>query len=190
MAKESQNVPVKHEEARGGLWESSWEPFTHLRAEMDRLFDEFTSGWPWGRSRHRHHGVMEPFGGMMDPFRAMPFGWGAGVAAVDVVDKDEAVQVRAELPGLNEDDVDVRLSDGVLTIKGEKKEEREEGKKESSYYLSERRYGSFQRSFRIPEGIDMDNVDASFKKGVLTVTLPKSEEAQKKVKKIAVKGEK
>jgi HSP20 family protein len=100
------------------------------------------------------------------------------------------VEVRAELPGIDEKDIDVRLSDGTLTIRGEKKEEREEREEGGSYYVSERRYGSFQRSFRIPEGIDHDKVDASFRKGVLTITLPKTPEAQQKAKKIEVKGEK
>jgi HSP20 family protein len=86
---------------------------------------------------------------------------------------------------MEEKDIDVKFADGVLTIKGEKKEEREEKKKD--YYLSERRFGSFQRSFRVPEGVDADKIDASFKNGVLTVMLPKSAEAQKREKKIAIK---
>jgi len=80
----------------------------------------------------------------------------------------------------------VKFSDGVLTIKGEKQEEKEEKKKD--YYLNERNYGSFQRTFQVPDGVDSDKIEASFKKGVLTVTLPKSAEAQKSEKKIAVKA--
>ena len=76
-------------------------------------------------------------------------------------------------------------SDDLLTIKGEKKEEKEEKKKD--YYLSERRYGSFQRSFRVPDGVDASKIEAKFNNGVLTVTLPKTVEAQKKQKKIEVK---
>jgi HSP20 family protein len=79
----------------------------------------------------------------------------------------------------------VKFADGLLTIKGEKREEKEEKKKD--FYLSERRFGSFQRSFQVPEGVDADKIVASFKDGVLTVTLPKSPEAQKKEKKIAIK---
>lgn len=82
------------------------------------------------------------------------------------------------------------ISDGVLSIRGEKKEEKEEGEEGSGYYVSERRYGSFQRSFQLPEGIDLDKVDATFKNGLLTVTLPKTKEAQEKVKKIKVNAEK
>ncbi len=80
--------------------------------------------------------------------------------------------------------VDVKLANGVLTIKGEKKEEKEE--KEKDYYLSERRFGSFQRSFQLPEGIDEDKIQANFEKGVLTVKLPKGAEAQKPEKKISI----
>jgi HSP20 family protein len=77
------------------------------------------------------------------------------------------------------------LSDGTLTIKGEKKDEKEERNKD--YYLSERRYGSFQRSFSVPDGVDAEKIEAAFKNGVLTVTLPKTPEAQKKEKKIEIK---
>ena len=77
-------------------------------------------------------------------------------------------------------------SNGILTIKGEKKDEKEEREKE--YYLSERRYGSFQRTFRVPEAVDFEKIDASFKKGVLTVTLPKSPTAKQNEKQINVKA--
>src|ERR1700730_15274827 len=89
------------------------------------------------------------------------------------------------LPGMDESNIDVKFSDGTLTIKGEKKDEREE--KQKDYYLSERRYGSFQRSFGVPDGVDADKIEAHFKNGVLTVTLPKRPEAQKSEKKIAIK---
>jgi len=86
---------------------------------------------------------------------------------------------------LDESNVEVKFADGLLTIKGEKREEKEEKKKD--YYLSERRFGSFQRSFHVPDGVDADKIEARFRNGVLTVTLPKSAEAQKKEKKIAIK---
>jgi HSP20 family protein len=76
----------------------------------------------------------------------------------------------------------------MLVISGEKKEEHEEGEKEGNYYVSERRYGSFKRSIAVPEGIDHNKVDASFKKGVLTVVLQKTPESREKVKKIKVKA--
>jgi HSP20 family protein len=86
---------------------------------------------------------------------------------------------------MDESNIDVKFADGTLTIKGEKRDEREEKKKE--YCLSERRYGSFQRSFGVPDGVDADKIEANFKNGVLTVTLPKTPQAQRSEKKIAIK---
>ena len=87
---------------------------------------------------------------------------------------------------MDEKNVEVKFADGVLTIKGEKREEKEEKKKD--YYLSERNYGSFQRAFQVPDGVDADKIEATFKNGVLIVTMPKSAEAQKSAKKITVKA--
>ena len=106
--------------------------------------------------------------------------------AVDVTDSEKAYQITAELPGMDEKSIEVRVSDGNLTIKGEKEEETEEKKKD--YYLRERNFGSFERSFALPESVDLNKIEASFKKGVLTVTLPKKAEAQKPAKKIEVKA--
>src|SRR5262249_14714840 len=107
-------------------------------------------------------------------------GWGKA-PAVDIVEKEKAYEITAELPGMDESNIDVKFSDGTLTIKGEKRGEREEKKKD--FYLSERRYGSFQRSFGVPDGVDADKIEASFKNGVLTVTLPKTAQAQRSEKK-------
>ncbi len=85
-----------------------------------------------------------------------------------------------------EKNIEVKLANGGLTIKGEKQEEKEEKKKD--YYLHERRFGSFERCPRVPEGVDTDKIEATFKKGVLTLTLPKKSEAQKSAKKIEVKA--
>ena len=87
---------------------------------------------------------------------------------------------------MSESDVQVLAANGGLTIKGEKKEEKEERKKD--YYVSERRYGSFERRLQIPEGVDAEKIEANFKKGVLTVILPKKPEAQKPEKKIEIKA--
>jgi HSP20 family protein len=98
----------------------------------------------------------------------------------------EAYEITAELPGLDEKNIEVKLANGVLSIKGEKREEKEEKRKD--YYRRERSFGSFERSFQVPEGIDTDKIAASFKNGILSVTLPKSAEAQKQAKRIEVKG--
>ena len=110
--------------------------------------------------------------------------WGKA-PAVDIAEEETAYEITAELPGMDESNIDLKFSDGTLTIKGEKKDEREE--KQKDYHLSERRYGSFQRSFGVPDGVDADKIEAHFKNGVLTVTLPKRPEAQKSEKKIAIK---
>jgi HSP20 family protein len=105
--------------------------------------------------------------------------------AVDIVDTDKAYEITAELPGMDESNIDVKFSDGTLTIKGEKRDDKEEKKR--GYYLSERRYGAFQRLFGVPDGVDADKIEANFKNGVLTVTLPKTSQTQRSEKKIAIK---
>ena len=102
-----------------------------------------------------------------------------------MAETDKAYEVTAELPGMDESNIEVKLADDVLTIKGEKKEEKEEKKKD--YYVSERRFGSFQRSFTVPAGVDASKIEANFKNGVLIVTLPKNAQAQKSEKKIEIK---
>lgn len=106
------------------------------------------------------------------------FGSSSGTLSprVDVSETDEAFIVSADLPGLDENDIEVALDDNALVIKGEKKDEREEKKKE--YHLMERSYGEFRRSVPLPRGVDLEKVKAGFKRGVLTVTLPKTPEAQ------------
>lgn len=159
--------------------EKKWEPLTSLRAEIDHLFDDFEGGWPFaGFGRGLRAGSAFGLPSLRD----------IQAPVIDVADREKEVQIKAELPGMDEKDVEVSLSGNILTISGEKKEEREEGEKGSDYHLSERRYGSFKRSLSIPEGIDGDKVKASFDKGVLTVTLPKKPEAQRKTKKIKVKA--
>jgi HSP20 family protein len=120
----------------------------------------------------------------LEPFGRLPL-W-ASSPAVDLVEKDKEYEITAELPGLDEKNVQVKLSDSTLTISGEKKEEREE--KERGYHLSERRYGAFRRAFRIPEGVDRERIEASFGKGVLTIKLPKSSEGHKPEKIIDIKA--
>jgi HSP20 family protein len=103
-----------------------------------------------------------------------------------VVEGDKAYEITAELPGMDEKNIEVKVVNNTLTIKGEKREEKEEKKKD--YYLQERHFGSFERRFQVPEGVDTDKIEASFNKGVLKVMLPKTAEAQKAEKKITVKA--
>lgn len=106
------------------------------------------------------------------------------VPSIDVRETDKELVVEAELPGMDEKDVSVTLSNGVLTLKGEKKSEREE--KKDNYHVSERSYGSFQRSFELGDAVDPDKVQASFEKGVLKVTLAKRPETAKAAKQIPI----
>lgn len=115
---------------------------------------------------------------------ASPFTFSA--PAIDMSEDVKAYKISAELPGLDARDVDVSMSGNTLILKGEKRQEKEE--KDKNYYFSERAYGSFQRAFELPSSIDRDKVSADFFNGVLTITLPKTPEAQKQLKKIEVKS--
>ncbi len=154
-----------------------WEPFQTLRREIDRVFENFHQG-PWRSPFGRTTIDFEPFWRLT--------GSGGVAPAVNMVEKDKAYELTAELPGMDESNVELKIANGVLSIKGEKKEEREE--KDKDYVLSERRFGSIQRSIRLPDGIDPDKIEATFKKGVLTVTMAKTPETQKSEKKIAIKA--
>jgi HSP20 family protein len=152
--------------------------FDGLRRQVNHLFDDFQRGY-WHLPFRQGVVDVEPLWRGEIAIGALP--------AVDIVETDTGYKVTAELPGVAESDIDVKFSDGTLTITGEKREEKEERKAE--YFLSERRYGSFKRSFRVAEGIDADKIEAKFKDGVLTVTLPKTAEARKKTKTVTVKRE-
>ena len=182
MAEAATKLPVKTEtqspaaKGLGGL--SVRQPFESLRGEIERIFDDFSRGfWPTTFGRK----LLD-----VEPFWRREATLDYAAPAVDVTEKDKEYRITAELPGLDEKHVDVSLVDDVLTIKGEKRDEKEETDK--NYYMSERRYGSFQRSFQLPSDIDQNRIEASFQKGVLTLTLPKTPEAQKKQKKIEIKS--
>ena len=114
---------------------------------------------------------------------AEPIGW---MPAMEIVEKDDALVVTAELPGVKTGEVDITLEDGVLTIRGEKKEEKKEGEPNSKFHMWERRYGSFQRSFTLPNEVETEKIAAKFDNGLLTVTLPKTEKAKVQGRKIPI----
>jgi HSP20 family protein len=154
---------------------ANWRPFDNLRREVDRIFDNFHEGF-WATPSVRS---------LFDIESSPRQGNGWSMApVVDVAETDQDYEVTAELPGMDAKDIEVKFAHDTLTIKGEKKEEKEEKKKD--YYLSERRYGSFQRSFQTPDGIDPDKIEANFEKGVLKVKLPKSAKARTEEKTIAI----
>jgi len=137
-------------------------PFVALHRQMDRLFDDFFQDFDAPRLRNAWS----------------PGGW----PSIEVRDADREVKVVAELPGLDEKDIDVTLRDGILTLKGEKKGE------SSGASYSERWHGQFARSVELGTDVDPDKVRATFDKGVLTITLEKRPEAQSNVKRIAING--
>ena len=159
------NVPAKREE-RG-------DPFFALQREINRVFDSFSRGFF----------SLSPFG-MESAEREES--WGDFVPQVDVAENDKEVRVTAELPGMDEKSVSVSLSGDALTIQGEKTAEHEE--KEKGYHRIERSYGSFHRRISLPAEIDSAKAQATFKNGVLTVTVPKSADQRKDVKRIPIKG--
>ncbi len=173
---EATKLPVRTEKTIPSSAEA-WQPFQSLRREIDRLFDDFGGGF-WRSPISRYAFNVTPFWGRELTLPAAP--------AVDFADTEKAYEITAELPGIDEKNVDVKVANGVLTIKGEKSEEKEEKKKD--YYLRERNFGSFERAFQLPDGVDADKIEAHFKKGVLTVTLPKKPEAQRAEKKIEIKA--
>ncbi len=161
----------------GGLrhWDEETRPFESflremdtLHKEMDRLFEDF---WK-GSGSHT--------------FMTSPLHRGELTPRVDETEDEKAFHVKVELPGMDQEDVEVTLSGGVLTIRGEKKREEEE--KGKDYYRSERTFGSFRRSLPIPVDVDDGKIEAKFEKGILYIELPKTEEAQEKVKHISIKA--
>jgi HSP20 family protein len=151
-----------------------WRTF---RSEMDRVFDRFSNNFGFPAMRRMFD---------LEPFWRQEGSFDFAAPAIDVTESENAYKLTAELPGISEKDVEVSVTGDALVLKGEKRQEREE--KEKNRYLSERAYGAFQRVLPIPDGVDADGIAAEFSKGVLTVTLPKSKEAQTRQKKIEIKS--
>jgi len=180
MTKAETKVPVTNEQASAAPPPAQvmqmWRPFESLRREVDRLFEDFTLN-PFRLPLRRPAFDLEPFW-QPDSWVAQP--------AIDLVERDSGFELTAEMPGLEEKNIEVSVANGVLTVKGHKEEDKVE--KKQDFHLRERRFGSFARSGRVPETVEADKIEAAFKNGVLKVTLPKKPEAQKPVKKIDVKG--
>jgi HSP20 family protein len=153
---------------------SLFRPLVALRRQLDDMLEDVTSHWP-----HLHLPRVEwPSLSTIEKT--------VGIVRFDVSENDNAVTVTAEVPGMEEKDIEVFVDDGMLTIRGEKKSERE--KSGDNFYLSERQFGSFSRSIRLLHGVDAANISARFDKGVLTVTLPKSATTKSGSRRIAVKS--
>lgn len=162
-------------------------PLLALREEVDHLFDNFFSGFElgpfgdFGRSMRT-----APFRRFEDAFAGINATHGLMNIKADVRETDDVYRIEAEMPGVEEDGVDVSVSDGTLTVSGEKKEEKKEDRED--YHLTERHYGSVKRTFPVPDTVDLSKAEASFKNGVLHITLPKKALVKAKAKKIPISG--
>lgn len=143
-----------------------WEPFRDLVSTQDRFNQLFNDTFA------------RAFG---DQHEVPPGAW---VPAVDIYETDDSVVLKAELPGINPDDVEIRVEDSTLYLKGERKFEKEV--KEENLHRVERSYGTFARTFALPNTIDADKVKAEYQNGILTLTMPKHEEAKPRTIKINV----
>jgi HSP20 family protein len=167
-------TPVEVKKATPARAPDAWQSF---RTEMDRLFDRFAGGFG-----------LPAFRRMFDSERPWwpETSFSFPAPAVDVTEDEKAYRITAELPGLDEKNIDLTLSGDMLTLRGEKHYEKDE--QDKNRHMSERTYGSFQRVFAVPDGVDRDRIGANLEKGVLTITLPKSAEAQRQQKRIEVRG--
>ena len=156
---------------RGGLTPFGRDPFNSFRHEIDRLFDDFFAP---AMGEGRNFAAAGQPAALLRP-------------SIDVDETEQAYRVSAELPGLTEKDVELNLRDNALTISGEKRSEREEEKGGRRY--AERSFGRFERTLPFPTEVDADRVDAVFRNGVLTVTLPKNEKVQDKTRRIEVRSQ-
>ena len=152
-------IPFRNNE----LWLDPFREMESIQREMNRLFD-----FSLTRGGDRERGLLE---GLWNP-------------AIDIYDSKDTLLIKAELPGVNKEDIELSVHNNVLTIKGEKKQEKETNEK--GFVRSERFYGSFNRTISLPADVDAGKVQAEFKNGVLNVTLPKKEEAKKQQIKIDV----
>jgi len=162
------NLPIGKEDCDSSPHEFS--PYFSLQHDMNRVFDNFF--------RSFETGMMSPFSDMSEgPFQPR----------VEVKESANDLRVSVELPGIDDKDIDVTITGDALTISGEKREEKEQNTR--GYYRMERSYGSFHRRIPFPCAIDKDKTEATFKKGVLNVILPKTADAKQQVKKIDIKRE-
>lgn len=163
------SVPVpqhqqRHEKSLAPRPETPSSSFVQLRDEMDHLLEDF-----FGRES------LSPGNGSQ---------WGQFMPEIDVENTDKEIRVSAELPGLDEKDIQLSITDGVLFIEGEKR--REQTQEKGNFYHTERSYGSFYRSIALPAEVEEHKAKASFKNGVLRITLPKAPEAHSKSKKLEI----
>lgn len=164
-------------------------PIASLREEVNHLFDRFMRrGSMPERGSRRGELIEEDLWTPRDPFALLDSAaaglWRDDFGSTDFSETDEDYEIQIDLPGLSREDVDVDYSAGVLTVSGERVDESEDRRK--GYYLSERSHGYFRRSFRVPDNVDADSISAKFSEGVLSIRLPKTEEAKRDTRRIEV----
>ncbi|NCC77167.1 Hsp20/alpha crystallin family protein [Desulfobulbus propionicus] len=164
-------VPVKHGDKRPLYPSRQHEPMLQIHRDIDHLFDQFFRGWGFPR--------MGDFGNFAEFAGDVLF-----KPKVDLSAADNEYLLTVEIPGVNEKDVSVDISNNTMTIKGEKKQEKED--KEKNYYRIERSYGAFQRVLSLPDDVDQDNIKASFKNGVLSITMPRKALPAGEVKQVEI----
>jgi HSP20 family protein len=152
--------------SRSVFTDNFFEPFSRLRSEFDRMFDDTSFRSLSADLNRRFHALAGP--------------------ALEFKDKDKEYELVAEVPGMKAEEIQVKVVEGVLRLSGERKEEREE--KDKGFLFSERRYGHFERSMQLPAGVDEDKITASANDGLLTIHLPKTEDARAREKMIPVKS--
>ena len=157
-------IPIKKGQRSGSVRRESLHPIDQFRQDMNDIFNHFFSDTG-----------LDPFSDERHSFSP----------CLDIRETDKEYIVECELPGMDEKDIDLTLSDDILTIRGEKKQQvRDEN---GDYYCLERSYGRFERNLPLPEDADADHIDASFKKGILKLRVPKNQKTQPKAKKITIK---
>ena len=167
-------IPWRHTHGSEPSLRGAHDPVAALQNDVNRAFDDFLRLFPL------------PFSGWPASFLNISSGVQGSGIQVDVAETDKEVKITAELPGMDESDIDVRVSDNMLVISGEKKVDREVD--ENGYILRERSFGRVERSLPLPDGIDVNAAQAIFKSGVLTLTIPKTPQAQSGAKHIPVRS--
>jgi HSP20 family protein len=195
MGERQRSIQTSNEQAKGagmarrpqstpGSYGATGTPFSLMRRmaeDMDRLFEDFGFGLPG-------FAVAPILSGSSTPRRAgspNTFQRGGWIPQIETFRKGDKLVLRADLPGLRKEDVSVEIEDGILTISGERSAEDVEDRE--GYFHSERSYGQFQRSLALPEGITSESCDATFKDGVLEVTIPVPKQAERSAKKVTIR---
>ena len=179
MTNTGSKLSVKTEQKASGQQVEKARSLQNLRRGLDHFLEDFELDFLRSSARRLIFDV--------EPLWPRRRGW-SSAPAVDIVETDMVYEVTADLPGIEKKDIEIKIGNGKLSIKGEKKKDKEEENKD--YRLRERLFGSFERSFQIPDSVDMDKIEAIFKKGELIVILPKKPDVQKPARKITVKSSK